>query len=433
MADKQEMGKRHVRYLAELLGLRETPGSGNQWKDPIDARSPEGPELFRWAAEAKSTLGGSIAFSRDLIAKAREQAGGERPMIGLRFYRTEDLQEIDEDWVAVLANDFGEMSDVLMRLEHPMMMVSLPTWTEDQINEFRKEVEARVEDGTWSGRAIPMPSDQPVVLPESEAVRRLGVELQSANSAYMQAVGRITELEAQQEELLAGVTDDQLLERLTQARMELAEVQRDRDHLAASLSASSTNEVQGAGREVELRAEMTELQRRPTLDQHREVINQYAEARAKLTNTAAERDGLRQQLEALQSAQVDAARMAQLEAENEQLRADQGFKAQVIAGLRDQLAGGPDSVRSMQQAAMASPPPRFPWLSIFQVHDPTAPSGSRLTGIYYDALGNMDSREVHSIRIENEINNDPRLIVNEHLVRAGELWVDGRLHTRVGA
>ena len=60
-----------------------------------------------------------------MLAKAREQAGGNRPMIGLRWYRNERL-EVAADWVAVRAQDMAEVlqeANILADLEKDLIDV----------------------------------------------------------------------------------------------------------------------------------------------------------------------------------------------------------------------------------------------------------------------------------------------------------------------
>jgi|SRR6185437_3004675 len=286
-----KMGELHVKALAGLIGGRVTPGSGNQWKDPIDARANHLDTEFAFAAEGKSTLGASISFSRALITKAREQAGGERPLIGLRFYGSEDLREIDEDWVAVQLADFGEL---------------------------------------------------------------------------LERAGRPAEAEPASDEVL------------------------------------------------QLRAEVIAL--RGLNQETREAANQATTA-------------LEQARAVAQQAQSGAAAPppAEVMAELRRLQEDGEFKTRIIAGLRDQLQSGG---RSTLQAAMSSPPPVFPWLSVFQLRG--VDGRARHTGIFYDATGQIESISISTVRVEREIDNMPRLIVNETLVRQGELYIEGQLHTRVG-
>ena len=104
------MARRHEEFLAELFGGRKSRGSGSQWQDQGDGRNNRmtDPE-FAFAWDGKSTRGKGITIERTMIAKIREQAGGERPALALRWYDTDDLKVIGEDWVAVPAADFAEM------------------------------------------------------------------------------------------------------------------------------------------------------------------------------------------------------------------------------------------------------------------------------------------------------------------------------------
>jgi hypothetical protein len=102
------MGELHEEHLAEINGGRKSRSSGNQWHDAADGRnSRDDPFNFAW--DGKSTLGKGINVTLDMIAKIREQAGGERPEIGLRWYGSGDLTQVTEDWIAVPDVDFEEM------------------------------------------------------------------------------------------------------------------------------------------------------------------------------------------------------------------------------------------------------------------------------------------------------------------------------------
>lgn len=102
------MGELHEEHLAEINAGRKSRSSGNQWHDAGDGRnSRDDPFNFCW--DGKSTLGKGITVTLDMIAKIREQAGGERPEIGLRWYGSGDLTHVTEDWIAVRDVDFEEM------------------------------------------------------------------------------------------------------------------------------------------------------------------------------------------------------------------------------------------------------------------------------------------------------------------------------------
>lgn len=102
------MGELHEIHLAEINGGRKSRSSGNQWHDAGDGRNHrDDPFNFCW--DGKATLAKSLTVTLDMIAKIREQAGGERPQIGLRWYGSGDLTQVTEDWIAVPDVDFEEM------------------------------------------------------------------------------------------------------------------------------------------------------------------------------------------------------------------------------------------------------------------------------------------------------------------------------------
>jgi hypothetical protein len=104
----QQMGEKHEEYLAEVNAGRKTMASGSKWADPGDGRNAHDlPYAFAW--DGKSTHGKSITVTLDMIAKIREQALGELPQIGLRWYATEDLRNVHEDWVAVPGDSWQEI------------------------------------------------------------------------------------------------------------------------------------------------------------------------------------------------------------------------------------------------------------------------------------------------------------------------------------
>ncbi|MEV7675170.1 hypothetical protein [Streptomyces sp. NPDC088752] len=104
----QAMGDAHEKHLAETLGMRQTRGSGNQWRDQMDAKHDRTSTQYAFAVDGKSTLGKSVSVTRDMWDKAVEQAGGERPMLGLRFYDSGALK-VHADLVACDLLDFAEL------------------------------------------------------------------------------------------------------------------------------------------------------------------------------------------------------------------------------------------------------------------------------------------------------------------------------------
>jgi hypothetical protein len=63
---------------------------------------------FAFAWDGKSTLGKSVGVSRVMWEKAKEQAGGERPALPLRFYDNERL-DVGEDLIVLGLDDFAEL------------------------------------------------------------------------------------------------------------------------------------------------------------------------------------------------------------------------------------------------------------------------------------------------------------------------------------
>lgn len=107
--DRNEMARLHEEFLAELNGGRDSRGSGQTWQDQGDGRNNRITTEFAFAWDGKATRGKSITVDRAMIDKIREQAAGERPEIGLRWYDTDDLRRVGEDWVAIPAADYGEL------------------------------------------------------------------------------------------------------------------------------------------------------------------------------------------------------------------------------------------------------------------------------------------------------------------------------------
>lgn len=109
----QRMGELHEEYLAGINGGTKSRSSGNQWFDQGDGRdNHDDPFAFCW--DGKSTRGKQIAVTLDMITKIREQAQGERPQIGLRWYGNDLLDKVTEDWIAITADDFAEMKEAAM-------------------------------------------------------------------------------------------------------------------------------------------------------------------------------------------------------------------------------------------------------------------------------------------------------------------------------
>lgn len=107
----KRMGDMHEAYIADLFGQRQTRGSGNQWRDQMDSKHDRTECVFAFANDGKSTLGKSIGVTRAMWAKAVEQAGGERPMLTLRWYTDASLTKVDIDLATFDALDAAEMRE----------------------------------------------------------------------------------------------------------------------------------------------------------------------------------------------------------------------------------------------------------------------------------------------------------------------------------
>lgn len=102
-----DMGHRHEADVAEALGMGMTRGSGSGADKGDAAHHHDLPFAFR--ADCKSTKGKQIAVTLAMLEKLREQAGGERPALPLRWYANEALTKVAEDWVAITLADISEL------------------------------------------------------------------------------------------------------------------------------------------------------------------------------------------------------------------------------------------------------------------------------------------------------------------------------------
>jgi hypothetical protein len=149
-ADKHEMGDLHEKFLAELNDGIKSKASGSQWTDQGDGRNNRLTQPFAFCWDGKSTCGQGITLTRTMIEKIREQAAGERPMFGLRWYASERLDEVAEDWVAIPADEWREV------LESGREGVRV--WAE-RINAEAKVPESGYDmlDSLGASHAVPLP------------------------------------------------------------------------------------------------------------------------------------------------------------------------------------------------------------------------------------------------------------------------------------
>lgn len=110
----QRKGDIHEEYVCEAIGARKTRGSGSQWRDATDGRQNHRETAFAFAFDGKSTTGKGVNVTRDMWDKAVEQAGAERPMLALRFYEDDTLEEAT-DLVTLSLDDFVEMREAALR------------------------------------------------------------------------------------------------------------------------------------------------------------------------------------------------------------------------------------------------------------------------------------------------------------------------------
>lgn len=113
------MGDDHESYIVERLGGRKTPGSGSQWRNPLDGRHNRYEDEFAYAWDCKSTLAGSISVNLKVWEKTKERADGERPLMPLRFYHDERLKKYT-DLVTMELEDFIELLDTINGLREEL-------------------------------------------------------------------------------------------------------------------------------------------------------------------------------------------------------------------------------------------------------------------------------------------------------------------------
>lgn len=123
----RDLSDRHEAHVAEVLGGRQTRGSGNQWRDQTDGKNAKGDETYVFAWDGKATLAASTTVRLSDWEKVVEQGHGHRPALPLRFYTDArltghvDLVVIDLDDLAELreqANEAARFRAALERLGH---------------------------------------------------------------------------------------------------------------------------------------------------------------------------------------------------------------------------------------------------------------------------------------------------------------------------
>ena len=107
----RDLSDKHEIYLAELLDGRRSKGSGNQFNDPMDGRNDRHEQAHALAWDGKATQGKSVGITREMWAKAVEQAHGLIPTLALRFYGSGYGLKPELDLITIQADDFAAILD----------------------------------------------------------------------------------------------------------------------------------------------------------------------------------------------------------------------------------------------------------------------------------------------------------------------------------
>jgi len=169
-----EMGRRHVEHVAEVLGITPSAASGSKWQNPADGRSAHDIP-YPIAIECKSTRGKSLTETLDMIAKLREQALGETPVLPLRWYGTDDLTVVLEDWAAVPLDFLGEL------------LFSARRWAEHEANP------PMIISGEPGAVPVPVPASLEQLVRRADEAVSLRKALADAHDSLLRAGERIAE------------------------------------------------------------------------------------------------------------------------------------------------------------------------------------------------------------------------------------------------
>lgn len=154
---------------------------------------------------------------------------------------------------------------------------------------------------------------------------------------------------------------------------------------------------------------------------------------SELLAAARESEGLRTELAGVRAAyEAVSQRMDELETLREALQrstivppANMSPEGPAAVSASPGGSGGTSSI-----PAVPAYIPMLPWTIVHQVHLPSRVANS---GVQYDAQGHQQTFTVDTVIIERALDssNRPRLIINGARTPQGDLYVDGRLHTRV--
>lgn len=169
--DKKRMGDLHEKYLAELTGSRQSKASGAKFDDKADGRGNH--LLDEWAVcfDGKSTRGLGINITREMLAKIIDEAHGERPMIGLRFYDNDRLDRIGFDWVAIEAQHFAEL---LFAARHAATSDVVTSEQGDRVRELEDQLTRALQERDEALQAEQLTGPRDARL--DEVTRALGVK-----------------------------------------------------------------------------------------------------------------------------------------------------------------------------------------------------------------------------------------------------------------
>jgi hypothetical protein len=105
----RDMSDRHEDHLAAVLDGRKTRGSGNQSRDQMDGKQSYREQHYTFTWDGKATLAKSISVTRQMWAKAKEQAHWAVPILPLRFYANERLTAVEADLVVIDLDTLAEI------------------------------------------------------------------------------------------------------------------------------------------------------------------------------------------------------------------------------------------------------------------------------------------------------------------------------------
>lgn len=100
--------------VQELLELRSTPGSGNQWHDPSDGRSRPG-DLYKIMVDCKFTERTRYTLNGPYLQGWQDKAVG----LGYHFalpVRLHDNGQKPMDWVTIPFDDYVELVEAIRTL-----------------------------------------------------------------------------------------------------------------------------------------------------------------------------------------------------------------------------------------------------------------------------------------------------------------------------